>query len=212
MDTAVSAHALLLFALTVLPLVCTPGPDILLIVSQALTAGWRGALRANVGILLGYTAHALLTAAGVAALLATSPRAFEVLRWVAIAYLGWLALQMFRAALRPATGPGQTPRPATAPVSLLKGFMTSLLNPKGMLVYFAILPPFMQPAQPVLPQALALSAVFIALCGGVYAVVGAAVAWLGRRGRGNQRLRRLGEGAAGGLLMLAALRLVGRSA
>lgn len=213
MDATTTPHTLLLFALTVLPMVCTPGPDILFIVSQGLSAGHRGALRANAGILLGYSAHAVFTAVGVATLLAASPVLFEGLRWAAVAYLGWLSLQMFRSAWRADATPRAPSAPgAGSPVSLWRGFLTSFLNPKGLLVYLAVLPPFMDPAQAVMPQALALSAVFIGLCGTVYALVGVAVAWLGRRGQGNSRWRRLGEGAAGGLLMLSALRLVGRVA
>ena len=215
MDALPTPQTLLMFALTVLPLVCTPGPDILFIVAQGLSAGHRGALRAHAGILLGYVAHAVLTAVGVAALLAASPVLFEVLRWAAIGYLGWLSLQMFRSALR-AGGAGQARveavARAAAPVPLARGFLTSFLNPKGLLVYFAVLPPFMEPAQAVVPQALALSGVFIGLCAAVYAAVGAVAAGLGRRGQGSERLRRLGEGAAGALLMLAALRMVGRVA
>lgn len=195
---------LLLFGATVLPLVCTPGPDLLFIAGQALTGGQRGALRANAGVICGYLAHAALAATGVAALVAASPLLFDLLRGAGIAYLLFLALQLGRSATRPAAAGGVEP---AAPASLAKGFLTSFLNPKGLLVYFALLPNFMDPAAPAGPQAAALSAVFVALCALVYAIVGAGVAALGARGAASDRLRRCGEGMAGAMLLFAAVRM-----
>jgi threonine/homoserine/homoserine lactone efflux protein len=200
MDTSM----LLLFAVTVLPLVCTPGPDILFVISQALTGGHLGSLRANAGVICGYAAHAVLGAMGVAALVAASPVLFEALRWVGIAYLAYLALQMFRSATKPSA---PSPRAAKSQASLLKGFLTSFLNPKGLLVYFAILPNFMNPQGSVAVQALCLSAVFIALCALVYGGVGAFVAVMGRKGSSNDTARRAGEALAGGMLVFAAVRM-----
>ncbi len=50
---------LLLFFITVFPLICTPGPDILFTASQGLSKGRSAALKAVAGIRLGYTAHAV---------------------------------------------------------------------------------------------------------------------------------------------------------
>jgi threonine/homoserine/homoserine lactone efflux protein len=63
----------IVFAATVLPLVRTPGPDLIYIAAQALAGGRRAALRANAGVILGYLTHAVLAALGVAALVAAAP-------------------------------------------------------------------------------------------------------------------------------------------
>lgn len=205
------SSTLLLFAATVLPLVCTPGPDMLFVVAQSLAGGHQGAVRANAGIVLGYTAHSMLGALGVAAIVATSPMLLDVLRLVGIAYLAYLALQMFRSAMRPGTA---TLEPAKQRASLVKGFLTSFLNPKGILIYIAILPNFMRPsdsAHGIAIQALALSAVFIGLCATVYAVLGATIATMGRKGAASDRARRFGEGFAGGLLVFAAIKMGSRA-
>ena len=89
----------IVFAATVLPLVCTPGPDLIYIVAQALAGGRPAALRANAGVILGYVAHALLAALGVAALVAASSILFEALRWCGVAYLAYLAARMIRSAI-----------------------------------------------------------------------------------------------------------------
>lgn len=64
-----SSGTLFLFFLTVFPLICTPGPDILFTASQGLSNGRSAALNAVSGILLGYSAHAVLSAVGIAALI-----------------------------------------------------------------------------------------------------------------------------------------------
>jgi threonine/homoserine/homoserine lactone efflux protein len=156
---------LALFALTVLPLVCTPGPDVLFISAQGMARGRGAALRADLGVLVGYVAHGVLAAFGVAALVAAYPLLFEALRWAGVCYLACLALLMIRSALRP--GPARV-APPSAGALLVRGFLTSFLNPKGLLLFFAILPQFIDPAGSVAIQAGLLSAVFIAMCGLVY--------------------------------------------
>jgi threonine/homoserine/homoserine lactone efflux protein len=88
-----------------------------------------------------------------------------------------------------------------------RGFLTNFLNPKGLMVYFAILPNFMMSGDSVALQAIVLSAIFIALCGIVYGAVGLGVSSIARRGRFSDRCRRYVEGAAGALLIFAAGRL-----
>ena len=195
---------MLVFAATVLPLVCTPGPDTLFVASQGLSGGPRAAMRANFGVLLGYAMHAVLAAFGVAALVAASPLLFEILRWVGVVYLAYLAMKLIRSALHPGhLSLAQTPGDAL----VRRGFLTSFLNPKGMMVYFAILPNFMIPGDGVALQAAVLSAIFIALCAIIYGAVGLMVASIARRGSFSDRRRRCVEGAAGALLIFAAGRL-----
>jgi len=195
---------LLLFALTALPLVFTPGPDILFISAQAVGQGRAAALRGTAGVLLGYVAHGGLAALGVAAVVAAHPLLFELLRWAGVGYLAFLAAMLVRSAFRS----GATrPAPATAGSVLLRGFLTSFLNPKGLMMYFAIIPQFIDPAGPVALQAGAISATFVALCGIGYGAIGLAAARAARLGGVGNRGRRALEGVAGGLLALAAGRL-----
>ena len=84
------------------------------------------------------------------------------------------------------------------------GFLTSLLNPKGMLVYLAILPQFMDRQQGnTTVQALLLSAAFMFWCAVVYSAV---CVGFGRLGGGSlsELRRRLIDGTAGGMILLAA--------
>jgi threonine/homoserine/homoserine lactone efflux protein len=200
MDTTKS----IVFAATVLPLVCTPGPDLIYIVAQALAGGRAAALRANAGVIVGYVAHAMLASLGVAALVAASPMLFETLRWCGVAYLAFLAFRMIRSAIR---GGGVRLNPNASSASLAKGFMTSFFNPKGLLVYLAILPNFMTASEGIAQQAVLLSGIFIGLCALVYGTVGLAVAAVGRAGTIRASYQRVVEGFAGSLLAFAAVNI-----
>jgi threonine/homoserine/homoserine lactone efflux protein len=194
----------LLFTATVLPLICTPGPDMLFVSSQALSGGTSAGLRATAGVCLGYVAHSILVALGVAAIIAASPTVFEALRWFGVTYLIYLAFQLVRSAMRP----GQL---ALSDIKvrngLQRGFLTAFLNPKGMMIYFAILPQFMDHTGSIGPQAAILSAIFVGLCGLVYTILSLVIAAVGKRGSFSDRRRRWVEGTAGGLLVVAAGRL-----
>jgi threonine/homoserine/homoserine lactone efflux protein len=195
-----NTHTLLLFSATVLPLVCTPGPDILFIASQAMARGTPAGLRATTGVLCGYCVHSFLVALGLAAVVAASPVLFEVIRWVGITYLIYLASKLIRAALR--SGELVVPQ-GQVTNQLYKGFLTSLLNPKGMMVYVAILPQFMDRHGNATLQAVVLSAAFMFWCAVVYASLCIA---LGRVGRGklSDKRRRVIDGSAGGMVLVAA--------
>lgn len=197
MDT----HTLLLFSATVLPLVCTPGPDMLFIASQAVSGGAAAGLRATAGVVSGYCVHSLAVALGLAAVIAASPLLFEAIKWLGIAYLVYLACKLIRAALRP----GSLAVPANVVKNqLVKGFLTSLLNPKGMMVYIAILPQFMdRQGSSVTLQAVVLSLAFMFWCAAVYSTLCIVLGRMARRELSDARRRAI-DGAAGGMVLMAA--------
>lgn len=195
---------LLLFAVTVLPLICTPGPDMLFIASQALNGGAAAGLRATAGICTGYAVHSLLVALGLAAIIAASPWLFEALRWIGVAYLAYLAVRLILSAMKTGAVGLQA---AGRGGQFRRGLLTAVLNPKGMMIYFAILPQFMRADASPVWQALALSAIFIGLCAAVYALLSVILTSSGRRGAFGDRRRRWLEGVSSGLVAVAAGKL-----
>ena len=193
----------LLFGATALPIVFAPGPDILFISSQGLTSGAKSALKANFGVLLGYAMHSILAALGIAAVVVASPFMFNALRIFGIVYISYLAIKMIISATKRRN---QAISPPSSNALITKGFFTSFLNPKGLLVYFAILPNFISPAGNVPLQALTLSGVYIISCAVVYSAIALIFAQMGK-GKYNDKRRRIGEGVAGGLLTAAACSL-----
>jgi threonine/homoserine/homoserine lactone efflux protein len=200
-------HDLLLFIAAGLLLNITPGPDLLLIIGRATAQGVRAGVAAALGIAAGCLVHTAAVALGVAALLATSSVAFEVIKWAGAAYLAYLGLRLLlsRAA---ADAPMTATPPATARAIFWQGFVTNVLNPKVALFFLALLPQFVAPEATAKPLALAVLGVLFALNSLLVIVP---VAWLA--GRAGHRLRSAGRAqrwldrALGALFIGLALRL-----
>ena len=167
---------LLTFALLSLLVVMTPGPTVLL----ALSNGSRfGLVPAGYGILGAALSDAILIAAaalGLGALLAASAVLFSVVKWIGVAYLVWIGVQMLRSSgeLGALPGAAGVARPGAL---FRKSFLVAVTNPKGYLFFTAFLPQFLTLSAPLVPQYLMLAAIFIA----VDVVVMAAYAGLGVR-------------------------------
>lgn len=195
------APTTLLYIATVLPLICTPGPDMLFVASQSVANGAPAGLRATAGICLGYVVHSTLAALGVAAIVTVFPPMFEMLRWLGVAYLASLAFSLLRSAARNAT-----PRLPAGPSGqqLGRGFITALLNPKGILIYFSVLPQFLNDAGSATFQASILSAIFVALCALVYTGLSVTIGHIGKSEVFNDGRHRWIDGIAGTMLLFAA--------
>ena len=87
-------HDLPLFLAAALVVNLTPGPDMLFVLGRGAAHGRRAGLLAAAGVFVGCLLHIVLAAVGVSAVLATSPWAFDVLKWAGAAYLVWAGLSM----------------------------------------------------------------------------------------------------------------------
>ena len=195
----------LLFALTVIPLIFTPGPDMLFILSQVMGKNAKAGMMATVGVCLGYLVHSVLVALGIAAIIVSFPILFESIRWLGIAYLLFLALSLIKSVFNTqklAIEKKNTAKP------IQKGFFTALLNPKGMLIYFAILPQFIDKTGNTISQGLILSFIFIGLCFVVYCSLSVIFARISQNTQLDERKQKWIDGGSGGLLMLAATWLI----
>ena len=76
----------------------TPGADMALVVRSAAAQGARAGAAAALGVSAGCCVHIAAAALGLSALLAGSPTAFSLLRWLGAAYLVWLGLGLLRQA------------------------------------------------------------------------------------------------------------------
>ena len=190
-----------LFALTVLPLIFTPGPDMLFILSQAVAKNAGAGMKATMGVCLGYLVHSVLVAVGIAAIIVSFPILFETIKWLGIAYLLYLAFGLLKSVLsnkQIVIEKKQTASP------IQKGFFTALLNPKGMLIYFAILPQFMTKSGNSVSQALILSCIFIGLCFVVYCSLSFVFARITQKSNLDARKQKWIDGGSGVMLTLAA--------
>jgi homoserine/homoserine lactone efflux protein len=127
-----SAKLLLVFAITELLLSLTPGPAVLLIISQGMSVGFRSSLTGILGILAGNVVYFSLSALGLGALLQASATLFQIIRWLGIAYLILLGARML---LRRRTEKESVSRRAESKGSLQlfsQGVATQLSNPKAI--------------------------------------------------------------------------------
>src|SRR6201991_1309153 len=163
--------SLLGFALLSLGMVLTPGPNMIYLISRSITQGHVAGLISLGGVALGFVFYMLCAAFGITALLFAVPYAYDALRLAGAAYLMWLAWQ----ALKPnGRSPFQVRElKVDGPRKLFAmGFVTNLLNPKIAMLYLALLPQFIDPAQAsVLTQSLALGFIQIAISVSVNALI-----------------------------------------
>ena len=134
------------FALAAAALTLTPGPDMTLFLGQTVANGRAAGFLSMAGASTGIVVHSLAAAIGLSALIAASPQAFEVLKWVGAAYLAYLAWDVLRHGSG-LTGDGP-PRSRSRRRAYLKGLMINLLNPKVILFFVTFLPQFVSPGDP----------------------------------------------------------------
>ena len=142
-------------------LLVSPGPTVLLVVSDALGRGWRTALPMAVGVALGDFTAMTLSMLGLGALLATSATLFTILKWAGAAYLIYLGIKLWRA------GGTLDAAPRTDAVSTAKmlghAWLVTALNPKSITFFVAFLPAFLDPNADFLAQMLVFEATFLVL-------------------------------------------------
>jgi threonine/homoserine/homoserine lactone efflux protein len=152
-------------------LVLTPGPDWAYVIAVGLRERW--VLQAVVGLLAGYAGLTVLVTAGLAVLITTSPGALTAVTLVGGTYLIWLGASV----LSRRTDDEPTER-AAHPTSktrvVARGAATSGLNPKGLLLFVAVLPQFVdrRGGLPIAIQIGVLGAIHMSNCGAAYLAVG----------------------------------------
>ncbi|AZY47898.1 LysE family translocator [Bordetella avium] len=152
---------LVLFALASTVIIATPGPTVLLAMTNGARHGWRMAAWGMAGAILADLALVSVVACGLGVLLAASETAFQALKWVGAAYLAYLGWRLLRQdAARPSDGPTATARKQAV---FTRSFLVALSNPKALIFMSAFLPQFINTQTPQTPQYLALAATLAVL-------------------------------------------------
>lgn len=141
-------------------LALSPGPDNLFVLVQSAQQGWRSGLCVVLGLCSGLVVHTSAVALGLAAVLAASPLAFQLLQWLGAAYLCWLAWGAWHA---PVSLEGAQASAIRSPWRMwARGVLMNLTNPKVLIFFLAFLPQFTAPEHgPVGRQILLLGALFM---------------------------------------------------
>lgn len=139
----------------------SPGAGAIASMSCGLQYGFRRGYWNAIGLQLALVLQIAIVAAGVGALLATSAMAFGLIKWFGVVYLLWLALAQWRA-LPGNLSDESAPRPVGRPLTLvLRGFLVNASNPKAVVFILAVLPQFLQPDAPLVPQYLSMTATMV---------------------------------------------------
>ena len=166
---------LILATLTVL----SPGPGVVLTISNALRHGWSGSLPGIVGIASGAFIVAGICASSLGLILAASATAFTVLKYIGALYLSYLGIKMWRTQRFIPELKATSPRPWRR---FIEALSIQLLNPKAGFFFLAVFPQFIKPAADYCSQFFLLvssySLLVVVVHSGYALVAQAARGWL----------------------------------
>jgi homoserine/homoserine lactone efflux protein len=198
-----SLNVWLAFIVAALLISLSPGPGAISCMASGMRYGYRRTIANIIGMQLGIALQLLVVGVGLGALLAASTLAFELARGVGVAYLCFLGWQQFRARDNPVEIGSQSQPPGTIRALVMQGFLVNASNPKATIFLLAVLPQFIDPHAPALPQYLICMATLTAtdlLIMSAYALFAARVLRLLRE---PHHIRWMNRGF-GGMFMLAA--------
>jgi len=159
------------FLITTFIVVISPGTGVIYTLAAGLSRGARASVLAAFACTLGIIPHMAAAITGLAALLYTSALAFEVIKYLGVGYLLYMAWSTLRE--HGALNVDGDTAPKSARQMIVEGILINILNPKLSIFFFAFLPQFV-PAGAVnaVPRMLELSAVFMLVTFVVFAIYG----------------------------------------
>lgn len=182
-----------LFLLMATVTILSPGPGVVMTLTNAMRYGMRGTLGGILGLALGILVVATISATGLGVLLATSAMAFTVIKFVGAAYLIYLGIRLWLAPVRRLSE--HVVHDARFGKRFLEGMSIQLTNPKTIFFFLSIFPQFIDPNQsyPLQFAGLAVSfSVLLIIIHILYALSARrARTWLGSE-RGGRTLNRVG--------------------
>ncbi|CDN55637.1 Lysine exporter protein (LYSE/YGGA) [Neorhizobium galegae bv. officinalis bv. officinalis str. HAMBI 1141] len=159
------------FLITSFIVVASPGTGVLITLAAGLSRGARASLVAALGCTLGILPHMIAAVSGLAALLHASALAFEIIKYLGVAYLLFMAWQVLKEKGALTVEADRTPKSVGQVIG--SAILANLLNPKLSIFFFAFLPQFVSQDEiaPVL-RMTELSLVFMLMTFGVFVVYG----------------------------------------
>jgi threonine/homoserine/homoserine lactone efflux protein len=159
------------FILAVLFVELTPGPNMAYLAALALARGRTAGLFAIIGVALGLSVHAAVASFGAGELLLLYPWLYEILRWIGVAYLLFLAGESWQTNERSV---GTTDLNSAPSPLVLRGFLSNVFNPKSVLFFVSVVPTFVgvSPGQPNFPFQMAIFGVlYVTIATAVHASI-----------------------------------------
>ncbi|EUB97822.1 Lysine exporter protein (LYSE/YGGA) [Rhizobium sp. CF080] len=159
------------FLITSLIVVASPGTGVLITLAAGLSRGARASVIAAFGCTLGILPHMIAAVSGLAALLHASALAFEIIKYLGVAYLLFMAWQVLQE--KGALTVEADRKPKSVGQVIVSAILANALNPKLSIFFFAFLPQFVgrDEAAPVL-RMTELSLVFMLMTFGIFVLYG----------------------------------------
>lgn len=184
----------LTFAVVFFMLSLPVGPNAIHTIATAVSVGLPKGFLVPLGMGIASVIHALLASLGFGALLLVSADLFAVLKWLGAAYLLWLAIRLWRSP--PANFTQSRNGGSSAARLLASGCFVSLGNPKAILSYLAVFPPFISAQAPLGPQLAVMMPTATAIVVFVYSCWALLAFPLGKWAISSRRLRIFNRSAA----------------
>ena len=141
----------------------SPGAGAVQSMATGLNHGLRRGYWSIAGLQIGLMLQLVVVAIGLGAAVAKSLVVFNAIKWLGVGYLVYLAVRQWRTPPQDLTtqvgADGDEGR-----LSLLsKGFLVNTTNPKGLVFMLAVVPQFVVPTRPLLPQYLTIAVTMVAV-------------------------------------------------
>ncbi|HHB7053588.1 TPA: LysE family translocator [Klebsiella pneumoniae] len=143
--------------------IASPGPGVLLTLTNTLNYNLRNAMAGIIGVAAGMGVISIVAASSVGVIITTSQLALLIVKVAGAAYLIYLGIKLFRSVPRVLNNNPDTTETVVLPSAgqrFRQGLLVSLLNPKPIVFFMALFPQFINPQQPFVPQFSILSGIF----------------------------------------------------
>lgn len=136
----------------------SPGAGAVAAMSAGLNHGFQRGYITTLGLVLGIWTQIVVVGVGLGAVVAASGTAFLVIKWAGVAYLVWLGIQQWRAPAVPLVTFTEAEVQVPVRTMVVRAWVINALNPKGTVFLLAVVPQFLNLAQPLAPQYLIIAA------------------------------------------------------
>ncbi|HCI6751290.1 TPA: LysE family translocator [Klebsiella quasipneumoniae subsp. quasipneumoniae] len=155
--------------------IASPGPGVLLTLTNTLNYNLRNAMAGIIGVATGMGVISIVAASSVGVIITTSQLALLIVKVAGAAYLIYLGIKLFRSVPRVLNNNPDTMETVGLPSAgqrFRQGLLVSLLNPKPIVFFMALFPQFIDPQQPFVPQFSILSGIFCFLVVVIHSLYG----------------------------------------
>ena len=153
----------LAFVVAAILIAISPGAGAIQAMATGMTHGVRRGYWSIAGMEAGLMLQLALVAVGLGAAVASSVLAFNVVKWIGVLYLGYLAVRQWRSVTTDLRTKIGTVVDGGRLGLLTRGFLVNATNPKSLVFFLAVLPQFVVPTAPLLPQYLAIGTTMVAV-------------------------------------------------